>query len=100
MSKQQDVIELAVKLLKLEVEDDVFMSVFGEPLLVIGGECFFDDLALIQLGQDHCRWQDKYIIYPAINGACKVLFNTNFSAIFKGKGRKEVIDEVLTKVRL
>jgi len=83
IEKQEAVVELAVKLIKHEVDDELFNWVFTEYLE--NGEddeiCFRMDLELINMSEGTLVYEEEDIIASALEGACKSLYDCELDEI-------------------
>ena len=83
IEKQDAVVELAIKLIKHEVDDELFNWVFTEYLE--NGEddeiCFRMDLELINMSEGTLVYEEEDIIASALEGACKSLYDCELDEI-------------------
>jgi hypothetical protein len=88
--KQEAVVELTIKLIKREVDDELFNWVFSE---YADDEDFLIDLEAIAAGITP-DWSRSQIILDTLEGSCQSLYDCELDEILV-KSRRAVIEEVL-----
>jgi len=100
IEKQDAVVELAIKLIKHEVDDELFNWVFTEYLE--NGEddeiCFRIDLELIADNERTLAYDEEDIIFSALTGACQSLYDCELDEILV-KSKRAVVEEVLRRLK-
>ena len=97
VDKQEAVVELAIKLIKREVDDELFNWVFAEYLDdadVDDVVCFRIDLECIEYGERTLAYSKEDIVLSALEGACQSLYDCELDEI-TNCGTRGMVNQVL-----
>lgn len=94
--KQDAVVELAVKLIKKDVDDELFNWVFSEYTHTDDIQFFYDDLDSLVRGDSLEWYESSELVAVALEGACKSLYDCELDEIIgDGEFISSLVDEVV-----
>ena len=97
-NKQEAVMDLAVKLLTLDCNQELFNWVFCQ-YLDQGDDTFYNKLEELTASRSHLGITGiREIATTALDGACKSLFDTEFDVLFENRSNWCVLSEVFKRV--